>query len=472
MKKLNELVDSKLDIEITGITTDSRNVEKGNLFICTHGLYCNRHDFIDSAIEKGAVAAIVDQEKQVNIPTVKVKNTNDSLLEICEKFYDNPCEHLNMVATTGTDGKTTTATMIWQLLKKNNNPSYIGTNGIEINDEHFTTSNTTPLPEKLYAYLDKMVKEKSDVVSMEVSSEALLHERVNRIGFDVAILTNITEDHLNIHHTLENYVKAKGKLFTLVKDDGICILNCDDPHYQDILKYCENKKIYTYGKDVKSDFIIQDIIEKETTKFTILHKEEKIEFESPYLGIYNVWNLTAALITCHEKFGYSWKELQEQVKLMEPIKGRNEKLTFGQDYHIILDYAHTENAIKEVLTMLRKVYKGKIITVTGSAGGREKEKRQGMGKVALEKSDLVIFTMDDPRCENVEDIIDDLISGSTNTNYLKIIDRKEAIYKAFSLAKKGDVVAVLGKGRDNYMAIGKEYIPYSDYEVIEDYFNK
>lgn len=469
MKKLSNLIACDYDVLISGIATDSRKVKPGDLFICIHGMYFNRHDFIDEAIEKGAVAIIVDQQIKKNIPTVVVKNTNEALLDICEKFYDNPCKKLNIIGITGTDGKTTTAMMIYQLLNNYSNTSYIGTNGLKYNSKNIATNNTTPLPEELYYYLDNIKKAKCNFVSLEVSSEALLHNRVDKIPFDITVLTNITEDHLNIHKTKENYIKAKGKLFTLTKDNGICILNKDDDNYSQILKYCTGKKIYTYGQDKTSDFQISNIKENDGTSFFITYQDEKIEINSPYLGKYNVYNLTTAFIVCYLK-GCNKETLIKNIKKMIPIDGRGEYLDYHQDYKIILDYAHTENAIKNVLTMVKDNNHGKIITVTGSAGGREKEKRKGMGRTVLDLSSLVIFTMDDPREEDVNEIINDLVSETKNKNYLRILDRKEAINYALSIAKKDDVVLILGKGKDKYMAIGKEHLPYSDIWTIEEYF--
>ncbi len=471
MKKLSELVECSYDVLIKNIKTDSRQVEPGDLFVCIHGLYFDRHDFIDQAIEKGAVAIIVDKKTSCKVPVVMVNNTNVTLLEICEKFYDDPSSKLTMIATTGTDGKTTVAMMIWQLLSENHSVAYLGTNGLHFQKEESITSNTTPIPEQLYAYLDRVVKKNGSVVSMEVSSESLVHQRVNRIKFDMAILTNITEDHLNVHKTIEEYIKAKGKLFTLVKEKGICLLNHDDSHYEEMLPYCQNKQVYTYGKHPESDFQISQITYGKKAKFCITYRNETVEVESPYFGTYNVWNLTAAFAVCY-LLGEDSNELLVRIKKMKPIPGRGEWLDYGQDYKVLLDYAHTENAIFNVLKMIKQYSHRRVITVMGSAGGREKEKRKGMGNIALTLSDLVIFTMDDPRNESVDEIIDDLVSGSDKKNYRRIFDRKQAIDYALSIAQKDDVVAILGKGRDHYMAVGDQYLSYCDGDVIKEYYQK
>lgn len=469
MKKLNELIDCDYDILISGIKTDSREVKPNDLFVCIHGLYSDHHDFIDQAIEKGAVALIVDRQIKTDALTILVKDTNEALIDLCQKFYDDPTSKLKVIGVTGTDGKTTTASMIQQLLDGFSKTAYIGTNGCQYLNCQIPASNTTPVPEKLYDYLNTLVKKQIDTVSLEVSSEALLHGRVAKIAFDVAILTNITEDHLNIHKTLENYVNAKAKLFEQVKEDGFCILNKDDPNCDTIASHCRGK-IVTYGENEGSDFLISDIRYGKFTKFKLIFGNEEVWIESPYLGKYNVWNLTAAFIVGILS-GYDRQALIEKIKQMQPIMGRCEQLYFGQDYRIILDYAHTENAIRNVLSTIQNLKGNKVISITGSAGGREKEKRKGMGKAVLELSDFVIFTMDDPREEDVNSIIDDLIKDSKKTNYMRIIDRKKAITYALDIAQKDDIVIVLGKGRDPYMAIGKEYVSYSDLEVIQRYFH-
>ena len=358
MKKLNELINCKYDMDITGIATNSNLVKKGDLFVCIHGFYCDRHDYIEEAIRKGANAIVVDKDISITYPTIKVKDTNKALLEICDKFYDHPLDKMKTIGITGTDGKTTTATMIWQLLNHFYLTGYIGTNGIYLPNNKYKTANTTPIPEVLYKSLHDMNKQQVKYVSMEVSSEALLHERVEKIPFDIAILTNITEDHLNIHKSIAEYVKSKGKLFSLVKKDGICILNRDDDHYNDIIKYCKGKKIYTYGEHQDSDFLISNIKEKDNTAFTITYNDKSYNVKSNYIGKYNVWNLTAAIITVY-LIGCDINKLINLIPTMTAIPGRTELLDYGQEYQILLDYAHTPNSILNILSMVNSWKKRK-----------------------------------------------------------------------------------------------------------------
>lgn len=470
MKLLKDLVNCDSDLEITGVTSDSRKVEKGFLFVAEKGFFTDHINFIDSAIEKGAVAAIVSKRVDKDIYQVEVPDVNKEFISILEKFYDKDKWTSDFIGITGTDGKTTTATLINKILNRHEPCAYIGTNGIESKKFNTTTNNTTPIPEELYPYLKRLNDDENKYIIMEVASEALLHKRVDTLRFKYAILTNITEDHLNIHKTLENYIESKKHLFSLVKEDGKCIINIDDKTGKEIIE--ENKNTISYGMDNNADYRISNIkMELGSTTFTITNEGKEYLFETPFIGAYNVYNLTAAIIVAFLE-GFTYEELKSIIKGIDTIPGRSEELKFGTNYKIILDYAHTAPAIENILTTLKQYPHNRLISLTGSAGGREKAKRKLMGKACLENSDLVIFTMDDPRKESVDDIIDDLIDDSPLTNYVRINDREEAIRYALDEAKEGDIVAILGKGRDNYMALAEGKVPYCDYEVIEKYFNK
>ena len=287
---------------------------------------------------------------------------------------------------------------------------------------------------------------------------------------DVAIITNKTEDHLNIHKTLENYIESKEEILSLIKKDGVLILNSDDKYFKRILSKAK-VRVLTFGTNAKSDLIINTIKENDdSTSFTIVYKDKSYEVKSPLIGKFNVYNVCASILTLIY-FGYKIEDVIEKVKKIIKIDGRCEILGFRTKYKIVLDYAHTENALKNILTYLNKIKKRRIITITGAAGGRYHEKRSKIGKIVLSMSDLVIFTMDDPRYESVEEIIDEMVSTSSLKNYVRIIDREQAIMYALKNAKKDDIILIAGKGKDTYMAIKDKYIPYSDYEVVEKYIN-
>jgi len=467
MKKINELYDCNYNEEIKDIKINSKDVRKGDVFVCTQGITTDRHDFIDEAINKGASLLIVKKDGNYKIPYIKVSDPNKELAIISGKFYDHPDEKLKLVGITGTDGKTTTATIIRELLGTSS-CGYIGTNGIEGKNFSDKVSNTTPECHLIYKYLYLFSKEGLKYVSMETSSEAFYRNRLDSFKFDVGILTNVTGDHLNIHKTLKHYVDSKKKLFRQLKEDGVAILNIDDKYYSEFKDI--SSKVLTYGKNPQADLYIKNIAEKlDSTNITFEYQDKKYIITSPLLGEFNVYNLMASIL-CLIHFNFSLEEIISRISKITTPKGRCEVLDFNTDYKIVLDYAHTVNGLSSILDYLNKIKENRIITVTGSAGGREKEKRKDMGKIVLEKSDLVVFTMDDPRCEDPKNIIDDMIANNKGC-YEIIIDREEAIKYALDHAKKGDIVLVAGKGRDNYMAIGDKYIPYCDYDVITEYFS-
>lgn len=462
MKNIKDLLKTDLDIDISSVETNSKCVIQGSLFVAVNGFFINHEEFIDDAIRRGASCIIVseDYDKDISIPYIKVKNVNDVLFSILDKFYDNIFSKFYIVGITGTDGKTTSAI----IASKITDSAYIGTNGIYYKNYKFSTNNTTPDTVSLYKSFDKLYKLGARRVIMEVSSEALLHDRCHSINFDIACLTNVSEDHLNIHKTLDNYIKCKESLFKKVKENGFSILNSDSKYFDRFMSVSKGT-IITYGEN-NSDYNISNI-DLNNNSFTISNKYN-IKSNLPFK--YNMYNICLAFI-----IGILLKnnpnKLISSISKIKSIDGRTETLNFGQDYTIILDYAHTLNAIKNLVLSVKDKYK-KVFVITGAAGGREKEKRCKIGNFLLSNTYLTIFTMDDPRFESVDSIIDDMISRSTSKNYLRINDRKDAIYKGLSLCRKSDVILIIGKGRDNYMYIEDKKIPYSDYDVIKNYFDK
>lgn len=468
MKKLSDLYNCKYNTEIKDIKINSKEIEPGDIFVCTMGVTADRHNFIDSAIEKGAAAAVVSKDIEKDIPIIKVEDTNKELPLLARRLYDYNDE-LTLIGITGTDGKTTTASIIRQMLGTDY-CGFIGTTGVFGKTFNDSPPNTSPDSHLLYKYLGTFVKEGLKYLAMETSSEAFYWGRLDSFTFDVGIFTNITRDHLNTHKTMENYIANKKRLFESIKKDGTAILNIDDPHYDNMLSGC-NCNILTYGKNKSATIIIENYEEHEKdTSVTYRYNNKEYIINSPLTGEYNVYNLAAAILALIG-LNYKIEDIIERIANIESPEGRTDILDFGQKYKIVLDYAHTPNALLNILNYLNKIKKGRIITVTGSAGGREKEKRTDMGRVCQELSDLVIYTMDDPRYESVSNIVNDLIDNSKN-NYIAIEDRKEAIAKAFELAEDNDIVLIAGKGRDDFMAVEDKYLEYNDYDVIKEYFEK
>ena len=448
------------------IKTNSKYVKKNDIFIAIHDELEDRHDYIKNI--KKAKAIVVDKEikEKTNIPVIKVNDTNDTLFDIYNRYYDKPLTNLNLIGITGTDGKTTTSMIIKELLNNYTNTAYLGTNGFHHKEKKEKTKNTTPPIDIFLKYAKTLEDEDINNLVMEASSEGLLHNRCKNLKFKRAIITNVTGDHLNIHKDFNNYLNSKLKLFDQITQDGIAIVNIDDISYEYIKE--KDINILTYGTQ-NSYYQIKDIKELENeTIFTLKTNEKEYKITSPLLGRFNVYNLTCA-IACLNSLGIEIDDLIKHIKNINSISGRVNIMYTKKGAKIILDYAHTLNATKEILTYANKIKKGKIITVVGSAGGRETEKRKDIGITVTNLSDEVIFTMDDPRYEKVEDINNELTQEVKKNNYIFITNRKKAIKYAIDIAKKDDLILILGKGTDNYMAIKNKYKKYNDLKTIKKY---
>ena len=451
------------------IKTNSKYVKDNDIFICIHDELEDRHKYIKDI--KKASAIIIDKNitSDKNIPFIKVMNTNNTLFDIYNRFYKYPLNNINIIGITGTDGKTSTGTILKELLQNFTSTSYLGTNGFSYKDVAIKTENTTPSIDNILRYANILNKENINYLIMEASSEGLLHNRCNNIKFKRAIITNITGDHLNIHKTFDNYLNSKLKLFDLLNSDKTAIINTDDISYKIIKDKYKDLNLISYGTKEIADFRIKDITEEENkTTFNLSTKDKTFKIESPLIGKFNVYNLTAA-IACLSSLNIDIEKIISKISNLKEISGRNNILYTKNKAKIILDYAHTLNATKEILTYANRIKKGKIITVLGAAGGREKEKREKIGKLVTDYSDFVIFTMDDPRYEKVKNINNDLKKRITRNNYIEIKNRKKAIKKAIKKAKENDTILILGKGTDNYMAIKNKKKKYNDLSVIKKY---
>lgn len=466
MKKLNQLVECDYDIDIFGVATDSRNVKQGYLFVATKGFHVDHFDFIEDAIQRGAVAVVVDRTAECLVPTILVSNISDELLSICEKFYEVSSNEFRFIGITGTDGKTTTATMTRNLLNLYIPTAYLGTNGLFCGDDIYSTTNTTPCIEELYYYFSLVKKHNCQVIVMEVSSEALLHHRVDSILFDSVGYTNITEDHLNVHKTLDNYRNCKFKLASLCRENAPIFINGDDSN----CLLLDTSNVVKYGVNQNNDCCISSVkFLKHSTSFTIHYRQLKYSVISPFFGQYNVYNVVLAWLLANS-LSVVPNNFVDDIAHLPCVFGRRELFYDSRGFTVVLDYAHTENGISNLLESLSSY--SHVIVVSGAAGGREVEKRPKIGKVLFSHSDYVVFTSDDPRFEDPYRIALDMIGDYSGNNYTFIQNREEAISFAFEQAKVGCAVAVLGKGRDNYMALKDKKIPYSDYAVIMNLLKK
>lgn len=475
MKKLNELYDIDSDVEIKRININSKEVVPGDLFVCTKGVTADRHDFIPEAIEKGAVAVVVSKDVgNIGVPVVKVEDTNKELPYLCQRFYDYPDEKLTMIGVTGTDGKTSTTTII-QTLIGSDLCGYIGTNGRSCAKFTGDNPNTTPDAQNLYMYLNEFVNYECKYAAIETSSEAFFRGRLQAMTFDIAAYTNVTSEHLNIHGSFENYLESKLKLFKQTKSDGYCIVNNDDPYSEDFKK-AANGKVLTYGTKESDLQIVDYKVYPDHTDITYKYEGKEINVNSPLLGDFNVYNLACALL-CVIALGFKVDEVLPKLQDVK-VSGRLELLKTNTPYYVMVDYAHTPNGISKLLNFVHTLDINRSIVVIGQAGERDPYKRPKVGNVVVENATYAIFCYEDPRSEDPKDICEDIIRElkETHDNYEIVIDRREAIQKAIDMANPKDMVLVLGKGNETYEKLKHETIYFNDieeaYKAVENRENR
>lgn len=464
MKKLNELYKCDYDIEIAGIKINSQEVVKNDLFICTKGVTTDRHDFVDDAIAHGASAIVASKKIDVDVPVIYVEDTNKELAPLCSRFYDHPEEEIKIYGVTGTDGKTSTTTIVQYLLGKEN-CGYIGTNGRSCSKFEKDTNNTTPDSDKLYEYFREFLDSGCKEVAMEASSEAFFRKRIDLISFDIGAITNITREHLNIHGSFENYIECKCKLFKQVKKDGYSILNKDDEFYETVRNACVSKNVWTYGKEKDNDLVIKDYkIKPNKTDIIYTIQGVDYEIESPLLGEFNVYNLACAILISLAS-GKTMEEIIPNIKKIS-VKGRIDVLpNVGQNFTVMVDYAHTPNGIENILKFVHTLNVNRSIVVIGSAGERDFLKRPLMGKTVVENASYAVFTYEDPRSEDPENIIKMMTSEiEDKSKYEVVIDRSKAIERAINLARENDIVLILGKGNETYEKLKNKTIYFNDEE--------
>lgn len=472
MKKLNELFkNATSDVLIKGIKINSKEVNDGDLFVCTMGVTADRHDFIDDAIKNGAKALVVSKNiKKVGIPVVKVKDTNKEFPFLCQRFYDYPDLAMKMIGVTGTDGKTSTTTII-QTLIGDDICGYIGTNGRSCKKFRGDNPNTTPDADKLYSYLREFVDAGCKYTAMEASSEAFFRGRLQAMVYDLSVYTNITREHLNIHGSFENYIESKLQLFKQTKKDGYCILNMNDEHFERVRKSC-NGQVLTYGTNKEATLRIKDFkIYPNKTIINFFYKGTDFEVTSPLLGDFNVYNLAAGILATLA-LGFNLEDIIKNVANIK-VSGRLEMLDTRTPYSVMVDYAHTPNGISKLLKFVHTLDINRSIVVIGSAGERDHLKRPVMGKTVCDNASYAIFTYEDPRSEDPKDIINMMISDIKDyDNYEIIVDRSKAIKKAIDMAQDKDIVLILGKGNETYQKLKDGTIYFNDIEEAYKYIEE
>ncbi len=483
MKKLSELLQDvavkqywgSLDVPIRKICTDSRQCGDGDLFVAIRGTQVDGHRFIGDALAQGVQAIVAETAPHDRClldrtTWIQVANSRQALALLARNYYERPDEHLAIVGVTGTNGKTTVVHLLYETGRLLGYPvGKIGTIAYEWNDHRLRASHTTPDPLTLYRLLRQMADDGISHVFMEVSSHALDQHRVDGLRFTGAIFTNISHDHLDYHGDMHAYVEAKKRLFDILDEQAWALVNADD-RYSRHLTANTRARVYTYGLRRPADFHAR-ILEMHMEGTLLEIDGQTIHTLQP--GLHNVYNFLAA-------YG-GWRLLEPERPADELLKalsrvplpaGRLQTIRVGP-YTAIVDYAHTPDALLNVLKSIRSIFKTRVITVFGCGGDRDKGKRKDMGRIAAEYSDMVIITSDNPRSEDPYHIIHQIEEGVREANrdglkYLLEMDRKRAIQKGIGLAKEGDVVLVAGKGHENYQIIGNKKLPFDDRKIIKD----
>lgn len=450
------------------LKTDSRKVKPGDTFIAIKNVNTDGHDFIESAIKNGA-SKIICEKGNYSIKTVVVPNTKEYLNNYLYENYYPKIKDMKLIGVTGTNGKTTICYLVYQLLTLlGKKCAYIGTIGFYYGNTKRLLNNTTPDTDLLYDMLLEAKEYGCEYVVMEVSSHALDKNRIFGLKFDEVAFTNLTQDHLDYHKTLENYANAKRKLFEKTRGEKVAIINKDDPHHEKFMLN-ENKNI-TIGK-TDADVLIKD--------YSLSHLHTKIEFsyenkvyntQINMVGSYNVYNYLTALMLVN-KLGFSIDSIIDITKDLMAPAGRMEMIKYNTN-SVFVDYAHTPDAVINVLMSANEYKKGRIITIIGCGGDRDRTKRPIMGRVAEENSDYVIFTDDNPRTEDEKQIMNDIVTGLNKVNHEIIFDRKKAIIKGMNMLKDNDILMILGKGHEDYQIIGTEKHHFSDQEIVKNFIKE
>ena len=463
-------IKGNVSVEISGIQSDSRKVESGCLFVAVRGTAVDGHKFVASAIEKGAVTIVceeIPEGLEGKCTFVLVKDSAVALGKLIAQWYDNPSDKLILVGVTGTNGKTTIATLLYNMFRKmGHKVGLISTVCNYIDAEAVPTEHTTPDPLTLHALMDRMVDAGCEYAFMEVSSHAIDQKRISGLSFNGGIFTNLTRDHLDYHKTVENYLKAKKKFFDDLPASAFALTNLDDKSGMVMLQNTKAKKL-TYSLRTLADFKGK-ILEShfDGTELLINNREVSVQF----VGRFNAYNLLA-VYGAAVALGKEPEEILITLSTLHSVAGRFETIRSPKGFTVIVDYAHTPDALTNVLNGIHEVLdgNGKVITVVGCGGNRDKGKRPMMAKEAVRLSDQVILTSDNPRFEEPDSIIEDMVAGLSTADMDKtlcITDRKQAIKTAITLAQKGDVVLVAGKGHEDYQEVKGIKHHFDDRETV------
>ena len=470
-----------LDIDITGIVSDNREVKPGNLFVCYQGIHVDSHTFIADALQRGAVGIIGEKPATVlEIPAasttyLQVPDGRRALSLLAANWHGNPAKYLKLIGITGTNGKTSTAHLVYAILKAyGQRTALIGTVGHRYTDAHgeeeiLPTSLTTPDAFALHALFKQFVAEGVEYVIMETSSQGLALQRLAGLTFDTAVFTNFTQDHLDYHQTMEEYLKAKLMLFEQLNDNGFAILNSDTPVTERIAEVCTRTQVLMYGADDRADLYSENIaFSYNRSAFTAITPAGRFRVKLRLLGAYNIYNALAA-IGAGLRYDCPVSAIQDGLA-KTVVPGRFELVDRGQDFAVIVDYAHTPDGLENILTAARRITKRELICVFGCGGDRDNGKRPKMGNISAQIADYSVITSDNPRTEDPDAIITQIVSDLPHdAKYVCISGRRDAIQHAIATAKSGDVVVIAGKGHEDYQEINGKRFPFDDRVVAADF---
>ncbi len=457
---------------ITSVTSNSNDVRRGGVFVAVRGESVDGHDFIGEAVRRGASTIVAERKPDIGLPgkvtLVITKDTRNALARMADYYYDSPSKKVKVIGVTGTNGKTTVTYLVEAMLRNAGRAcARIGTTGYDTGKSQYKATVTTPDSVALQRMLNEASDAGAEYCALEVSSHALTQSRVDFVRFQVAVFTNLTQDHLDYHKSMESYYKSKARLF-IDHSPKVAVVNIDDPYASKLLGAIEGD-LFTYGLEGFADITAEDVVMSMSgTNLTLKTPKGSVEVRSALTGAHNIYNILAATAVGVAE-GIDIDKLAEGIGSLNAVPGRFERIVEGQGFGVIVDYAHTHDAIGKVVETARKLTRGRVITIFGCGGDRDKEKRPLMGRAAWRLSDVVVVTSDNPRSESPDRIIDDILDGIIEEENpgatLKVVDdRREAIRTAISLAVADDIVLIVGKGHEDYQIIGDTRHHFDDRE--------
>lgn len=455
------------DIEINGVTDNTKNCAEGFIFVCVKGGHFDGHDAAAEMVKKGAAVIIAEYDTGVG-NQILVENTREYFTRLVSRFFGEPTKKMKLIAVTGTNGKSTSIAIIKHIIESfGHKCGSIGTVGYDVCGKVYEAHLTTPLPYELYGYFSEMVNNGAEYCVMEASSQALAQYRIAGELFEVSAFMNLTQDHLDYHKTMEEYFKAKKRLFAMSKTAAICI---DDKYGERLAKEI-NIPVSTFSiNDIADYYTVNVVLENSYVSYWLSSADSGKSFPVKFrmCGKHNVSNSVAAAAIC-EKLGFPLDRCVEYLGTFKGIRGRCE-IIYSGEFTVICDYAHTADALEKILTAVREFAHGKIFCLFGAAGERDADKRPAMGETVGKLADYAVLTSDNPRFENPQSIIDEVTVGLEKTHipYECFIDRYEAIKKVLSLAGKSDIIILCGKGHETYQVLGDNYMHFDEREIVNE----